>query len=268
MPQYYYERRPDWGGFSSGSMVNKIIAANIIVFILEYLFGPRFGESFQRYFSLMPAMVVKKYYVWQVITYMFLHLGVWHLLFNMFIVWMFGTAIENAWGKEKFLKYYLACGLGGALFSFVFAYRNFTLGASAAGFGLFLAYAMLFPNNRVYLFLLFSVKAKHLMLFLALFQFLQGISGPSHIAYFAHLGGIAAGLLFFKQEILRSRFFYDVSRKWDQYSREKQVKRNADERSTVDSILDKIAEKGKDELSATEKRILENYRKKRKGGSD
>ena len=106
------------------------------------------------------------------------------------------------------------------------------------------------------------------MLFLTLFQFLQGISGPSHIAYFAHLGGIAAGLLFFKQEILRSRFFYDVSRKWDQYSREKQVKRNADERSTVDSILDKIAEKGKDELSATEKRILENYRKKRKGGSD
>jgi membrane associated rhomboid family serine protease len=265
MPQYYYyQRRPVWGGFSAGSMVTKIVLANVIVYFLQQIFSAQFTQ----FFALTPRMLVEQYYVWQVFTYMFLHFNLWHLLFNMFIVWMFGSSLESIWGKKRFLEYYVACGIGGAVFSIFFAYNHLTLGASAAGFGLLLAYAMLFPDNFIYIWFLFPVKAKHLVLFIAVLQLLQGISGPTGIAYFAHLGGMAAGLFFFRKEMSYWRLFSRSKRAWRSYSSNRESEWENQERQKVDSILDKIANKGYENLNTTEKRILENYRRKHKGDSD
>jgi hypothetical protein len=138
------------------------------------------------------------------------------------------------------------------------------IGASAAVFGLYLAYAMMFPDNYVYIWFLFPVKAKHLVTFLAVFQLIYGIAGASGIAYFAHLGGMAAGLLFFKDRLKNTRLWIPFKRRVSTFSGGKKKTWEAQESAKIDSILDKIAAKGYENLSATEKRILENYSRKQK----
>lgn len=264
MPQYYYQRKPVWGGFSTSSVVTKIVLANVAVFILQHIFPVQVA----RLFALSPRMVVDQFYFWQPFTYMFLHYDLRHLLFNMFIIWIFGSALESVWGGRRLLNYYIICGLGGAAFSIIFTYDNMILGASAAGFGLMLAYAMLFPDNYLYIWFLFPVKAKYLVLFLAVLQFLPGIFGPTRIAYFAHLGGLVTGMLFFRREISAMRFFSRSRRTLRKYADKKTSEYDSQERQKVDSILDKIASKGYEDLSTTERRILENYSRKHKEDSD
>ncbi len=257
---HHYERRPLGGGSFFGSIVGRLIIINFIVFFLQHILP----EQFTLFFALNPSEVVDKFQVWQIFTYMFLHGGPFHLLFNMFILWMFGSTLESIWGSKRFFNYYIACGIGGALFSFVFNYHNYIIGASGAIFGLYLAYAMIFPENYIYINFLFPVKAKHLLIFLTVLQLTLGISGSSGIAYFAHLGGMAVGLLFFRKQIAGSRWFAGVNRKWRQYSKRRMNTQKRQESVKIDSILDKIYAKGYENLSATEKRILENYSKKRK----
>lgn len=259
-----YERRPSWGNYFSNRVVNKLILANLVVFFLEYIFAPHFV----RIFALTPRDVIQNFYLWQPVTYMFLHSGFMHLFFNMLMTWFLGTTLEQVWGDKKFLKYYISCGLGGAVFHILLSYNNAVIGASGAVFGLYLAYAVLFPNNYVYIYFLFPIKAKYLVTFLALFQLAQGISGPSGIAYFAHLGGMAAGLLFFRREIMNTRFWLKTRRWWWNYSQVRKEKWDQQESAKIDSILDKIATKGYENLSNTEKRILENYSRKQKEDSE
>ncbi|MEJ2721302.1 MAG: rhomboid family intramembrane serine protease, partial [bacterium] len=139
------------GFHASNSMVNKIIAINVAVHIFK-LFSSSPGSIIQL-FGLSPKLVVTHFYVWQPLTYMFLHADFWHIFFNMLMLWFFGNALESMWGPRKFLKYYISCGLGGAVFSAIFTFNGPpVIGASAAVFGLYLAYAMLFPNSYVYLY--------------------------------------------------------------------------------------------------------------------
>jgi membrane associated rhomboid family serine protease len=203
---YYRRQWPSWGlGFITGSVVNQIIIINVIIFILE-LFLSR-TTPFIAFFGLMPRLVVTKGYVWQVVTYMFLHGGFWHLFLNMFIIWMFGTPLESVWGSDRFLKYYIACGLGGAAFSFIFAFNTTVIGASGAGYGILLAYAVLFPDSEIYVWGLFPVRARTLVAFMVVIEFVSGITGGDGIAHFAHLGGMAAGLLLLRNYIRRWRFW-------------------------------------------------------------
>lgn len=257
-------RRPSWGDYFSSHAVNKLILANVVIFIVQIIVGPGFWANL----ALTPRLLFQKFYFWQPVTYMFLHLGFWHLFFNMIILWFFGTTIESIWGGKKFLRYYITCGLGGALFSIILTYNVTILGASAAVFGLYLAYAILFPNNYVYLYFLFPVKAKYFVTFLALFQLALGVSGPSGIAYFAHLGGMAAGLLFFRREIMNTRFWSRSRRRFIAQRQTRREKWDSQETTKIDSILDKIASKGYENLSTTEKRILENYSRKQKEDSE
>jgi membrane associated rhomboid family serine protease len=262
----YYESKPLGGGSFTGSVVGRLILINTAIFILDYVLP----DQFRALFALTPRIVVENFYFWQAFTYMFLHDGFSHLFFNMLMLWLFGSTLESVWGGRRFLNYYIACGIGGALFSFFFNYNNLILGASGAIFGLYLAYAMIFPNNYIYLYFLFPIKAKHLIIFLAVFQLAMGFSGPDGIAYFAHLGGMAAGLLFFRREIANSRLFARFSKNWRARPAGRHRSRSdpGQDDTKIDSILDKICAKGYDNLSATEKRILDNYSKQRKEGSD
>lgn len=259
----YYEYRPSWRGASWNTAVNWIIALNVVIHIVK-----RFSTSplaVDQLFGLSPRLVVTKFFLWQPLTYMFLHFDFFHLFFNMLMTWFLGNAMESVWGSKKFIKYYIACGLGGAAFSAIFTFNGPpVIGASAAVFGLYLAYAMVFPDNYVFIYFLFPVKAKYLVTFLAVLQLVLGIAGSAGIAYFAHLGGMAAGLLFFRREIKSRRTWSRMVRWRADRTREREDTWNEQERVKIDSILDKIASKGFENLSTTEKRILENYSRKHK----
>ncbi len=259
-----FQRRPGWRNYISNNIVNKIIVANVIVFLLQVIFRPQFTSIF----ALTPRAVVHDFYFWQLLTYMFLHGGFFHLFINMLITWFFGSALATVWGSQKFLKYYLTCGLGGGIFFMIFNFNGFVVGASGAVFGLYVAYAILFPNNRVYIYFLFPVKAKYFVTFIALFQLAHGVSGPSGIAYFAHLGGMAAGLLFFSREIANMKSWRRVSGFLGNHKQTRREGHEGQDIAKIDSILDKIASKGYENLSTTEKRILENYSRKHKEDSE
>jgi membrane associated rhomboid family serine protease len=127
---------------------------------------------------------------------MFMHGSFWHLFFNMFALWMFGVELEHVWGPRRFLVYYLACGLGAAALHFLLS-SVAIIGASGAVFGILLAYGFMFPNRQ--LMLLFPpipLKAKYFVIGYGLIELLSGFNGSSDgIAHFAHLGGMAVGLV-------------------------------------------------------------------------
>jgi membrane associated rhomboid family serine protease len=249
--------------FIERSAVNKIIAANVIVFILQLILQK---SSFMEWFILHPKLVLTRGYVWQLFTYMFLHAGISHIGLNMLIFWMFGTQLEKVWGSTQFLKYYLVCGLGGALFSFIFAYHASVLGASAAVYGVLMAYAILFPYNQIYIMGVIPIRARTLVIILAVMEFLSGIGRQDGIAHFAHLGGMATGLIYIHSDYRTTKFWRKIKGLFDSFPLKIKLDKenNNDEpkefnQQKVDSILDKISEKGYGNLTETEKRILEQY---------
>ena len=269
MRQYtHYGRQSFFGHHLSNSVTNKLILATVIVHLLKGMSSD--PMAIVHLFGLSPKLVVTQFFIWQPITYMFLHADFMHLFFNLLMTWMLGNTLESVWGSRKFLKYYISCGLGGAAFSAIFSFAGPpVIGNSGAVFGLYLAYAVMFPNNYVYINFLLPVKAKYLLTFLVVAQLLLGISGKSGIAYFAHIGGMAAGLLFFKDKIKASRVWATLRRFASPDGQTpKKRKWEAQESSKIDSILDKIAAKGFENLSETEKRILENYSRKQKEDSE
>ena len=183
--------------------LKAIIGANVAVFVLQWL-AP--GLTFT--LGLMPAAVLREFHVWQLATYMFLHAGLFHLLFNMLALWMFGTELERIWGTRYFLKFYFVTGIGAgvltALFSllpFDFAahvYGSYIYGASGAIFGLLLAYAMNFPEREMYLWMLFPVKTKYAVMIFGAIELFLTITGSSGVANATHLSGFVVAYLFLK----------------------------------------------------------------------
>ncbi|MBU8922033.1 MAG: rhomboid family intramembrane serine protease [Bacteroidales bacterium] len=247
----------------SGSVVSIIIVINVLVFVLQMLL---IRTPFQAFFALFPRLVFERGFVWQIVTYMFLHGGLFHLFFNMLIIWMFGSTLEQVWGGRKFLQYYFICGLGAALFSFIFSFNVPVIGASGAGYGILLAYGILFPYNQIYVWGIIPVRARTLVIILGGIEFLSGLSGGDGIAHFAHLGGMAAGLIYLKTDHRSGRAFESLSRLWKKIPFKISLDNDTgsdtvkpEDAGKVDSILDKISEKGYENLTETEKRILEKY---------
>ena len=259
--QDYYGRR-GFADLLSSSVVTTLVILNVLVFLLQMLLT---RTPFQAFFALYPRLVIERGFVWQLVTYMFLHGGIFHLFFNMLIIWMFGSALEQVWGGGRFLRYYMICGLGGALFSFIFSYNVPVIGASGAGYGILLAYGVLFPYNQIYVWGIIPVRARTLVIVLGAVEFLSGLSGGDGIAHFAHLGGMAAGLVYLKTDRRSGRFFRGVSESFGNLSSRirSMGRRNHVEKGKIDSILDKISEKGYENLSETEKRILDRYSEER-----
>lgn len=249
--------------FISKNVLNKIIAANVVVFLLQIIL---YKINFEQWLVLHPEKVLTRGYIWQLFTYMFIHGDILHIGFNMLIIWMFGTQLERIWGSSQFLKYYFVCGLGGALFSFIFSYHSIILGASAAAYGILLAYAVLFPYNQIYILGIFPIRARTLVIVLAILEFLRGMGGQDGIAHFAHLGGLAAGLIYINSDHRTSIFWRRIKSLFDSFPVKIKIKKDDDDenfdgnsRKKVDSILDKISKKGYGNLTETEKRILERY---------
>ncbi len=205
----YYRRRSSNPvvDFLTGSVVNQIIVINVIIYVIEMILA---RTAFIEMFGLTPRLVVTRGWIWQIVTYMFLHGDIWHLILNMFIIWMFGSPLESVWGGNRFLNYYFLCGFGGAALSFLFSFNTTVIGASGAGYGILLAYAILFPYAEIYVWGLLPVRARTLVIFMTIIEFAYGFSGRDGIAHFAHLGGMAAGFIYLRGAHRIRRFFQKI----------------------------------------------------------
>jgi membrane associated rhomboid family serine protease len=182
-------------GFQKSSpVVLNLIIINALVFVVQLLFDGGEGKI-TNLLALYPydSGYFKPY---QLVTHMFTHGGWGHIFFNMFALWSFGSLLERLWGPKKFLTFYLACGLAAAV-AHLFLTNNAAIGASGAVMGLLGAYAYLFPNTELLIFPLpFPVKAKWAIIGIAAIDVFGGVYPTgSQIAHFAHLGGMAMGLI-------------------------------------------------------------------------
>jgi membrane associated rhomboid family serine protease len=186
------------------SAIKTLIYVNVGAFIVSLVWRPIIVL-----FGLVPAAVVEEFRVWQVVTYMFLHGGLFHILFNMLALWMFGTELERAWGTRFFLRYYFVTGIGAGLLTialgflpFDFAtriYYSVTIGASGAIFGLLLAYGLLFPDRPIYVYAIFPIPARYFVIIfgaIALFSSITDTGGGT--AHITHVAGLAVGYVYLK----------------------------------------------------------------------
>lgn len=242
--------------------VEILIGINLIVFVLIHLFP---GIRWIWLFGLLSRSIYSRFMFWQFVTYMFLHLDLWHLVINMLMLWFFGEPIERAWGKREFLKYYFLTGIGAGFCSFLVNWKSpvSVIGASGAIFGILLAYAFLFPESIIVLFFFFPMKAKVAVLVLGVVNLLGALSSSGGgIAYLAQLGGALAGFLYLKKEYLGRRIFYFWRYKLKDLSSGFKFKKSSSgekKREEVDRILDKISHKGVKSLTRRERQILKNF---------
>ncbi len=185
-------------GFGFGGLltpvVKRLLIANVTAFGLTLLAGAPFVID---WFAFQPARILLR--PWGAFTYMFVHGGFLHLALNMLVLFFFGPPLESRWGGREFLKYYVICGLGGVMLSFFFLPAA-VVGASAAMYGLMLAFAVSWPNAPIYVWGIFPVQAKWLVAFLFVLSLLSAFDGTQGggVAHFAHLGGLATGLVYLK----------------------------------------------------------------------
>lgn len=251
----FYKKYPlGYFGISS-TVLNFLIIINIIVFLIQTIAG----QTFIYLFGLIPLLVLQKYYIWQILTYMFLHGGIFHLGFNLFTLWMFGRELETIWGWKMFLKYYLICGIGAGILTVLFSVNSIipTIGASGAIFGILLAYAMKFPKRKVLLYFIIPVSAKVLVILFGIFELLACLSYTSDgIGHFAHLGGMLFGYIYLKMNLrffpMKRKIVFPIRRKKMRVIAPKREKRESEIDTEVDRILDKISKEGMDSLTQEE----------------
>ena len=194
------------GGLPYG--IKMLLIANTAIFLLQ-TFG--LNNFLISYFALQPSALFSMFAVWQLVTYMFLHGDIFHILFNMLALWMFGRELEETWGTNRFLRYYFTCGIGAGI-CVVFANylipagnpNSITLGASGAIYGILLASAVLWPDRIIYFNFLFPIKMKYLvMIYGAIALYSEIGSRGGDVSNIAHLGGLLFGLILLKSPRMR-----------------------------------------------------------------
>ncbi len=287
-----YYRPSFFGGFTFFPPVLKaLLITNVVVwFVLDFLLGaftlhgvPIFA-ILSDYLALWP--LGPNFYPWQVVTYMFMHGGFWHLFFNMLWLWMFGMELEHVWGSRKFFWFYLTCGIGAGISNLIvttlIGQAAPTVGASGAIMGVLIAFGMLFPDRPIYLYFFLPVRAKYFVALVIGFDLFYGVTGTTDgVAHFAHLGGALVGFLFVLAERglipvgrwvsrLRPARHAEQSYRWGRTDNNvsdakfydittgKPPHDNASDVSQeeIDAILDKISKGGYQSLTEDEKRIL------------
>jgi len=185
-----------------------LLIANISIFVLDYILQASRMSAFLQNFALVPAQVVQTFAVWQLGTYMFLHAGISHILWNMLGLWMFGAELERLWGTAKFLRFYFICGICAALTVVIAAYlfggvNQATVGSSGAVYGILMAYALMFPDRTILFGFLIPMKSKYFVMIIGAIVFLQSYTATiggqgSGVAVVAHLGGLLAGYMYLR----------------------------------------------------------------------
>jgi membrane associated rhomboid family serine protease len=184
--------------------IKALMVANVAAFLVSMIV-PAITLSF----GLLPADVIGSLQIWQPVTYMFLHGGVFHLLFNMLALWMFGVELERTWGSRFFMRFYFIVGIGAALTTLLLSlmplpfadqlYDSLTIGASGAVYGVLLAYGLYFPRRPIYLYFFFPIPAKYFVMIIGAISLLSAMNGPGGgVAHTTHLGGLIVAYLYLK----------------------------------------------------------------------
>ena len=295
------------------TVTKNLLLVNIIAFVATWLLQIR-GIDLNDVCGLHYFMAAD-FHPWQLVTYMFLHSGFMHILFNMFALWMFGVVIENVWGPRKFLFYYISCGIGAGLMQELAQFCSFyltissqdpsvtfselfvigqqlsmqlngwtTIGASGAVYAILLAFGMIFPNERIFIFPLpIPIKAKWFVMFYVAIELFSALgSSGDNVAHMAHLGGMLFGFLMIRYwnnhptagygrnkghqffENLKENFERRKGAKMNVHkgcaaTREDDLNYNERKRQNqeeIDRILDKIRRSGYDSLTKEEKQKL------------
>lgn len=204
-------------------VTKNLIAINVLMFLALLAFE-RSGIDLNNLLGLH-LFLAPDFRPYQLVTYMFMHGGFTHILFNMYAVWVFGSILERVWGSSRFLVYYIVAGVGAGLVQEAVQYIYYimslaqytqvnyigqiismpeylnlwtTVGASGAVYGILLAFAMTFPNERLFMIPFpFPIKAKYFVLIFGALELFSGLSNNAsdNVAHFAHLGGMIFGLV-------------------------------------------------------------------------
>lgn len=260
--------------------VQRLVIANVAVYVLQLVFS-----DLTLRLSFIPALAITR--PWTIVTYMFAHdpSSMWHLLMNMLGLFFFGPPLEERLGSRDFLIFYFVCGLGGALLSFVFAFNAPIIGASAAVYGVLLAFAIFWPDVQIYIWGILPVKAKWLVGVIVAMSVISAFSASADgVAHFAHLGGFAAAFLYLRfsghrrygggmMDRLKGAMpkrrnknltvvpgGRDVGEAPPQPPQQQTRRRREDDTRMLDDldrVLDKISHEGISSLSAEERRLLD-----------
>lgn len=312
------------------TVTRNLLVANLIIYLATVVLG-NFGVDLNNLLGLH-FLLAPDFHTYQLFTYMFAHGGLSHIFFNMFALWMFGRIVETTWGPRKFLFYYIVCGIGAGLFQELAQFCQFymlahdmipgfsfsqtmlvaesnatflnawtTVGASGAIYGILLAFGMLYPEERIFIFPLpVPIKAKWFVVgYAAIELFMAFTTSGDGVAHLAHLGGMVFGYFLIRYwrrnpSINYNRrggqsFFDSLRQQWEQrthrsadsfdksstrssnFGFQSDTRRESDwdynarrkaEQEEVDRILDKIRRSGYDSLTREEKqRLFDNSRK-------
>lgn len=300
------------------TITKNLLIINVLAFLAYYVFKMR-GINFNDIFGLH-FFLASDFHLYQLFTYMFMHAGFEHLFFNMLALWMFGGVIERMLGTKRFLTLYFACGIGAGVLQELAQYVSYmvqglgaydlvdtgmgtmptgqflnlwtTVGASGAIYGILLAFGMMLPNERIFIFPIpIPIKAKWFVMFYAVVELVSAMAMPGdNVAHFAHLGGMLFAFLLlrywrnhggggyggfgYKQSIFdkmknmlknRRDSYRPFSRNEHTDSRQSDWdynKQKAEEQKEIDRLLDKIRKSGYESLTKEEKQRLFDASKK------
>jgi membrane associated rhomboid family serine protease len=202
-PSSPYASSFSFGPGPISTALKGLIGANVAMFVITGV-----APSLIEYLGLVPAFVMHRFWVWQLATYMFLHGGIFHIVFNMLALWMFGAELERIWGTRYFLKFYLVTGIGAGALTVLFSLlpfdfaqhiqRSIIIGASGSVYGLLLAYALYFPDRPIYMYFVFPIPAKVFVTIMGAIAFFSSLSDAGGVANATHLGGLVVAYLFLK----------------------------------------------------------------------
>jgi len=225
--------------------VKTLVLINVAVFFVQLLVGAfsRTAAGYLQYLELIPVAVMHGY-IYQLVTYGFLHNGIWHIAFNMLALWMFGAQVEGGWGRRHFYEFYFFCLIGGALTTVAVSYTGLlgvtpyipTVGASGAIFGVIIAFGMLYGEQEVMLILPpVSIKAKYMAVVLVIIELALALSNSGlrgeGIAYAAHLGGALFGWIYIRfmpregMRFLASERYYGIRNSYYKWKRRRAARK-------------------------------------------
>ncbi len=266
-------------------VVKKLMIINGVIFLCQQLIGIYYPGYIEHLFGLNHVGFIQEFKLWQIVTYMFLHGGWFHVIFNLLGLWMFAGELEQNWGSSLFLRYYMVSGIGAGFFIALMNYIMYaqsginpvTIGASGAIYGILLAYGVTWPNRKVLLYFVVPIKIKYLVILFGLIEFLGMLSTASgaggNVSHIGHLGGLLTGLLYFFLGIRRSNknqsaekigsdnYISRLLKKLRIKRKKKVIEARIQSKKIIDELLEKIARQGMSSLTAQEKKNLEWARK-------
>ena len=249
--------------------IKFLISINCIIYVLQSLAGKE--DIFFRLFGLVPNVFISDLMLWQPFTYMFFHGDIWHVLINMFVLWMFGSELERAWGKKNFLRFYFITGVGSGLGTMLFGLQSMVpiVGASGAIYGVLLAYGVMFPNRIVYLYGIIPIKSIWFVIGIGVIAFFSSFNNFTNISHLTHLFGMIIGYIYLKRPVHFRTLWFSVFKKVLEYKIQKQetkLSHSIEMERDLNSILDKINREGFKSLTEEEEeRLYKNSKTLSKG---